>query len=283
MARITDIPVSKVAEVVGGAKDGQGRRRECVRVAVELGDGVDRGLALALKGALVPETASGLVHVGAMREGEPVRVNPDTDVALVVSADAGELARSWAAAFARAGVACALVVETAAELGEDGLPEGVGLVAASTGEAVAAKLAEWMAEACAKDIALAANFPFVRRAVAAKCVRGRSAQNAAVGLLPFDSGADLPVMAANQALMALDIAGAYGKDANLERLAEMAVVVAGALGSRGIARAACKALPGLGLVVKTGIAYAGTFAIGSALTARFELEQLTARTIPASS
>lgn len=271
MARISDIPVSKVAEVVAGARAGQGKRRECVRVTVELEEGIGADLAGALRQALVPETSSGLVHVGLVRAGERLRVNPDADVAIVACAGEGGPGPAMARAFSSAGVPCALLVETAVEApGQDELGE-VAVVAAATPEALVAKLADWMAGACERDIALAANFPFVRRSVAMRCVRERGAQNAAVGLLPFGSGADMPVMAANQALMALDVAGAYGDGVTGELLCELGLMIAGAFVSRGVARAACRALPGLGLIVRPAVAYGGTAAMGMGLVARREL------------
>ena len=87
------------------------------------------------------------------------------------------------------------------------------------------------------------------------------------------SGADLPIMAANQALMALDISGAYGRGADAERLGEVAVVLALALSSRSLARRLCAVLPGLGLLIKAGIAYGGTYCLGEALVLRLELAE----------
>ena len=273
MAGINNIPFAKVGEFIGGAREGQRRRRECVRVAVELEDGAPRELALALKGALMPETASGLVHVGAIRAGVAVRVNPDADVAVIVAAGPSGPGASVARAFRRAGVPCVIVVESSLDApGGEGL-EGTALVSAASTDALLAKLASWMADACGRDIALAANFPFCRRAVAERCVRERSAQNAVVGLGPLGSGADLPIMAANQALMALDISGAYGRGADAERLGEVAVVLALALSSRSLARRLCAVLPGLGLLIKAGIAYGGTYCLGEALVLRLELAE----------
>ena len=272
MARLRNVPLSGVADVVGGAREAERRRRACVRVAVELDAGAPRDLVLAVKEALVPRSASGLVHVAAIDAAHPLRVNPDADLALVVAGDCGGAVPGVARAFRDAGVPCAIVVESALDAPSGEGLEGVAVVAAASSSALMAKLAAWMADSCVSDIALAANFPFCRHAVAAACVSRRSAQNGAVALLPLGSGADLPVMAVNEVLMALDLAGAYGHGASAERLAEAGAVIVGAYASRALARRAGASLPGLGVLVRAGVAYAATSAMGRALMARFELE-----------
>lgn len=268
MAGSRGIPVGRVAEVLGGIRSGQARRHECVRVAIEVEPGAPRELVSALREAFVPETATGLVHVGKVSQGALVRVNPDTDVAVVVAGEHGASA-PVARAFASSGVPCALVVESSVDAPEGDAPASAGyaLVAAASPEALLDKLAGWLAESCGKDIALAANFPFTRDAVALRCVRQRSAQNAVVGLIPFGSGADLPIMVGNQVLMALDVAGSYGKGADSGRLAEVGCVVGGAFASRALSRRLTRALPVLGPIVKPAVAYAATFAMGRLLMA----------------
>ena len=83
----------------------------------------------------------------------------------------------------------------------------------------------------------------------------------------------MPLLTANQALMALDVAGAHGRGANAERVADIAFVVASAFACRGIARYLSENLPGLGLLVRPAVAFGGTAAVGRALIARFEAEK----------
>ena len=78
-------------------------------------------------------------------------------------------------------------------------------------------------------------------------------------------------MAANEALMAIDIAGVYGQGAGVARFAEVACVVGAAFASREAARRLSRSLPGLGAAVKAGVAYGATLAMGRALVLRFEM------------
>ena len=274
--RFSDIPVSRVRDVAEGARASEARRRSCVRVAIELEEGAPDDLACALRDALMPETASGLVHVGRVREGAVLRVNPDCDLAIVVAGTSGAAA-GVARAFSRVGVPCAVVVETSVEAPELAGTPGVALVSAASPEVLLPKLASWMADSCRADVALAANFPLCRRAVAERCIRERSAQGAAGGLLPLSGGADMPVLAAGQTLMALDLAGAYGHGPSADRLADVAAVIFAGLASRAVARRVSRVLPGLGWLARGAVAYAGTAAIGWALVCRHEAQDFVER------
>lgn len=276
MARFSDIPFSRVRDVAEGARASEARRRSCVRVAIELEEGAPDDLAYALRDALMPETASGLVHVGRVREGAVLRVSPDCDLAIVVAGTSGAAA-GVARAFSRVGVPCAVVVETSVEAPELAGTPGVALVSAASPEVLLPKLASWMADSCRADVALAANFPLCRRAVAERCIRERSAQGAAVGLLPLSGGADMPVLAAGQTLMALDLAGAYGHGPSADRLADVAAVIFAGLASRAVARRVSRVLPGLGWLVRGAVAYGGTAAIGWALVCRHEVQDFVER------
>ncbi|WP_293817750.1 hypothetical protein [uncultured Parolsenella sp.] len=276
MARFSDIPFSRVRDVAEGARASEARRRSCVRVAIELEEGAPDDLAYALRDALMPETASGLVHVGRVRKGAVLRVSPDCDLAIVVAGTSGAAA-GVARAFSRVGVPCAVVVETSVEAPELAGTPGVALVSAASPEVLLPKLASWMADSCRADVALAANFPLCRRAVAERCIRERSAQGAAVGLLPLSGGADMPVLAAGQTLMALDLAGAYGHGPSADRLADVAAVIFAGLASRAVARRVSRVLPGLGWLVRGAVAYGGTAAIGWALVCRHEVQDFVER------
>ncbi|WP_154053263.1 hypothetical protein [Olsenella uli] len=276
MARFSDIPFSQVRDAAEGARASEARRRSCVRVAIELEEGAPDDLAFALRDALMPETASGLVHVGRVRKGAVLRVSPDCDLAIVVAGTSGAAA-GVARAFSRVGVPCAVVVETSVEAPELAGTPGVALVSAASPEVLLPKLASWMADSCRADVALAANFPLCRRAVAERCIRERSAQGAAVGLLPLTGGADMPVLAAGQTLMALDLAGAYGHGPSADRLADVAAVIFAGLASRAVARRVSRVLPGLSWLVRGAVAYGGTAAIGWALVCRHEVQDFVER------
>ena len=153
--------------------------------------------------------------------------------------------------------------------------------AASTGEPVEltpelaaeldARMGRWVVAVCReKRLAMSIAFPFMRRSLATDAVQATSLQNAGIGLVPIIPGADLPIMTLNQAKMVLQIAAAYGQEMNKGRAKELAVVLGGAYICRVIARELAEFVPVLGFIIKPGIAYGGTAAIGYAAIEYFE-------------
>lgn len=121
-----------------------------------------------------------------------------------------------------------------------------------------------------KRLAYAIAFPFVRRPLAREAVTSTAAQNAGIGLVSFIPGADLPIMTLNQAKMVLQIAAAYGQEINKNRLKELAAVIGGAYLCRTLARELVEFVPVLGFLMKSGVAYGGTAAMGYAAIEYFE-------------
>ena len=121
-----------------------------------------------------------------------------------------------------------------------------------------------------KRLAFALCFPFVRRPLALECVNATSVQNAGIGAVMFIPGADMPIMTANQAKMLLQIAAAYGQKMGPERIKELAGVVGGAFALRAVARQALSVVPIGGWIIKGGIGYMGTQAMGRAAIVYFE-------------
>jgi uncharacterized protein (DUF697 family) len=119
-------------------------------------------------------------------------------------------------------------------------------------------------------MALAHNFPFMRRAAAEAAVRATAWQNALIGTVGFLPGADMPVMTANQIKMLLRIAAAYGEPLGAERIKELLPIVGGGFAFRAAARQLVGVVPVLGWAVKGGIGYSGTLAMGKAAIAYFE-------------
>ena len=81
----------------------------------------------------------------------------------------------------------------------------------------------------------------------------------------------MPIMTANQAKLALDIAAVYGQDLSAWRVPELAAVVGGGFAYRAAARQLLGLIPGIGVAIKAGMGYAGTLTTGVALRARFEM------------
>jgi uncharacterized protein (DUF697 family) len=145
------------------------------------------------------------------------------------------------------------------------------VVAVAPGETLPiAEIAERVAErADETGHQLAARLPALRPAVVESIVKGFSVQNGVLGVAIFIPGADFPVLTLNQIRMVLRIAAAYGEELDRQSALEVLSVVGVGLGFRAVSRQLAAVVPGLGWVVKGGIAYAGTRAIGEAAAAFF--------------
>lgn len=271
MASIKDIPFTQFKNVADGFKANEAARRSCVRIAVVLDGEVDKTLATTIKGALMPKTATGLINVSRLGAGDTLRINPDCDLAIILSGSAGQ-AVAAARSYAGCKVPCAIVVESSVEVVVDELPQGVELICAAGPATLLAKLGSWMVRSCSADLALATNFDFIRAQVSDSVISERAAQNAIIGVLPFGNSADMPVMAANQFLMSLDLGSAHGRGGTTERAATGAGIVASSFASRALARSLMKKLPGLGWVVRGAVGYAATWGIGKALTTSYVVQ-----------
>lgn len=212
--------------------------------------------------------------------------HPTDDVAVIV-AGTGAAAGPAAAAIREVGVPVMVValdpaaVAAAAVEAGCAVPDGDIVSAGAGGEgaelddeaasALDERMGRWVVSACrAKRLAFAIAFPFMRRALAKDAVQTTALENAGVGLVPIIPGADLPIMTLNQAKMALQIAAAYGQSMDKNRLKELAIVVGGAYVSRGLVRRLVAAVPVLGFVFKTSVAYGTTAAVGYAIIEYFE-------------
>ena len=214
--------------------------------------------------------------------------HPIDDVAVIAAGSSG-LAGASAAAIRAVGVpvmvATLTPVKTSAAAVKAGSPIPDGDVVSpfendeelsvdwddSVAAALDDRMGRWIVSTCrAKRLAFAVAFPFMRRPLAKDSVQLTAIENAGIGLIPIIPGADLPIMTLNQAKMALQIAAAYGKEMDKNRLKELAIVVAGAYVSRGLARRLIAAVPVLGFVFKTGVAYGTTTAVGYAIIEYFE-------------
>lgn len=252
--------VSRILEVATAGRESLRAADEDLLIRVHVDPACPRSVALAVKEGLVPTKGSARVQVRSLTlmPGDET----DCDLVLVLSGADGEPAAKMARAYAKAGVPCGIVVESALDLPNLGLPDDeaslVGCVAASSAESLLPKLAVWMVSATDKGVALAATFPFCRKAEVEALVFQCALENAAIGAVALVPGSDFPLMTANQAKLAFDIAGAYGAGLSPERALELAGVVAAGLGYRTLARTFAGLVPGFGWVVKAGIAYAGT-------------------------
>jgi uncharacterized protein (DUF697 family) len=124
-----------------------------------------------------------------------------------------------------------------------------------------------------KATGLAARLPVLRRPVCNSIVAKVARKNGIISVLVFIPGADLPLLAANQVRMLLQIDQAYGLD--LEpgaRIPEIIATVGAGFGLRMVARELLDLIPFWGWVIKGAVAYAGTRALGEAAIRRLELQ-----------
>ena len=217
--------------------------------------------------------------------------HPADDMAVVV-AGASDSVGAQAAAIRAVGVPVMVVttlpeiVAGLAEASGNGIPDGDLVYPIVEGATLASepyvldnemraaldeRMGRWIVAACRdKRLAYALAFPFVRRPLANDAVFSTCMQNAAIGLVPIIPGADLPVMTLNQAKMVLQIAAAYDQEMGMERAKEILAVVGGAFACRSIARNLLEFVPVLGFVIRPGVAYGGTAAIGYAIIEYFD-------------
>lgn len=124
---------------------------------------------------------------------------------------------------------------------------------------------------------LAARIPLLRDAVCEELVETYARRHALVAAAVFVPGADFPVITLGQARMVLRLAAAHGVEVGNERLPEVLAVVGGGFAFRGLARRAAGAVPGVGAVVRAGVAYGGTRAVGEAAVRYFASRTADAR------
>ncbi len=248
-------------------------RDQPVRVVALVEEDAPVLLVDVLKEALRPRTTTAMVDVGVIEDRSPGLGETPPDVVILAVGSAGAGAGAVVAeARDRAVPIVALVA--AQEMGDVDLRLGQptsDVVVGADGSALLEGLAIWMADRMShKRLALAANFPFTRRAIAEESVKTTAWQNALVGTVTIIPGADMPIMTANQAKMILRIAAAYGERISVDRVKELAVVVGGGFTLRAVARQGLTLLPGFGWAVKGGVAYSGTVAMGKAAIKYFE-------------
>ena len=244
-----------------------------------------------VRGAFASSSATVRMTISYCRVGEPFVPVPIDDMAVLVAGVTDKVGE-WAEQIRAVGVPVMVVttmpgiVGGIAQIEGHAIPEG-DLVYPKVEDATIAdepfaldkelsaalddRMGRWIVAACReKRLAMSIALPFVRRPLANDAVQTTALQNAAIGLVPFIPGADLPLMTLNQAKMVLQIAAAYGQAMGKERIKEIVGVVGGAFAFRTLARGLLEFIPILGFLIRPGIGYAGTTAIGFAVIEYFE-------------
>lgn len=270
---MANLPVDVRALMNTGAKLLE-QRDLPVRIAVLVEIDAPDALLEAVREGFRPRTVKALVDVEVIEPGTVMRVDSTADAAILLVGGGGADVGPTLADLRRRSIPAAAVAlrdepVVLSKLIEH--PVEDVLVGQDAGELLHGPVADWvMRRLPGKHTAVAHNFEFVRRAVSREAVKSTAWQNAAIGGISIIPGADMPLMTLNQGKMLLQIAAAYGQQLGGERIKELAAVVGGGFLFRAFARQALTLVPGFGWVVKAGIGYSGTLAMGNAAIAYFE-------------
>ncbi|HSK47772.1 MAG TPA: hypothetical protein VLA05_07200 [Coriobacteriia bacterium] len=247
-------------------------REKPIRIAVLVDADAPQVAVDAMKAALMPQSGNAFLHVEPVVAGEVLEVESSADAVIGLTGPGATLAQSLQRSRDRSIPTVALALESDRDAVAYRLSHPIlDTIAEEDPDDLIEKLGSWLAEKVqGKRVALAANFAFVRRAVAEESVKSTAFQNGVIGGVVILPGADLPLMTANQAKMVMQIAAAYGEPLGAERVKELATVIGGAFALRAIARQFVGLVPGFGWAIKAGIGYSGTLAVGYAAIEYFE-------------
>lgn len=285
---MTKVPIAEIRGVLGARKDAAEAGKLEVRACVMVCEGAPVALARALKEALRPNTPGARVHVEGFRaESGRQQVNALSDFAVVVAGGvegAGACASLWRDYATIAVPACVVGSTPSLETGQairnallaEGVSEDDCLVGLDTASVVDA-LGAWLVASLSDDTLQAAyaGFSCCRGAQARMLVREAAVRNALaalLGLLP-GSSADRIVMTAEQARMAVRLAGLYKRPLDSRLVRDLVPVLAAAPAWRALSRTLSRRLPLPGLLVRAAVGAGGTLAVGTTLTRAFSAGQ----------
>ncbi len=264
----------RVTDLIRSGSQISKERERPVRVAILVEPDAPDALIDVVRDRFKPYTSNARLQIEVAEPDLRVGFASDTDFVLgLVGSGAAGIAPSLEEARERAIPAVAIGLayhhDTVAERARH--PYADSVADSEPERAVDVELAAWLVERIAsKRIALAHNFPFVRKDVAEESVKATAMQNALIGAVIIIPGADMPLMTLNQGKMLLQIAAAYGEHLGAERVKELAAIVGGGVAFRAVARQLLVVVPGFGWAVKGVVAYGGTLAMGRAAIAYFE-------------
>jgi hypothetical protein len=220
----------------------------------------------------MPQTPYGLVHVERLSGGEAIRVHPDANAVVIISANPGELELNAARAWASCEVPVAVVglSQEALQEGQNSQLIGVTYLAPTHAGGEVKALAHWLVEQVPTLVALAATFPCCRPQAASRLTRAAAASNAAVGAIDLIKGADFPVMLVTECKLAFDMAAVYAAPTSRTAVPELVLAAATGLLSRGLYRQAVRLIPAAPWLARGAVAGATTMGLGTAFKARHE-------------
>jgi uncharacterized protein (DUF697 family) len=265
------IPIN-VRDITSTGSELREDREQPIRIAVFVDIDADDALVAAIQQALVPQTAFARLRIEAVEPGFELTPDSHADAVIALAGSTRELSASLAASRDQ------FVPTAVVTISDDRTGVAARLahpltdtIAAEDAEDAIHHLGAWLVDRVShKKLALAANFAFMRRAVAEDAIKATALQNAGIGAIAILPGADMPLMTANQIKMVLQIAAAFGEPLGAERIKELAAVVGGAFVLRTVARQFVGLVPGFGWAIKGGIGYSATLAMGYAAVEYFE-------------
>ena len=269
---ITAVPANAI-EVYEGSQDAEGERTERVRVRIMVEPHVPQERVAPIKEAFDPLQQSGEVRVMPLERDIHERWN-HVDAVVLMPNRSIDLAGLIATDAACRGIPVAIIIGENDEKPDMDLPFGAGaivkVVRHREREKTLKSLARWlMRSSSGNTIGLAANFEFCRSEASTELARTIALENALLGALNFIPGSHMPIMTANQARLALDIAAAHGHAPEVARIPDIAAVIVAGFGYRFVGQVLTKILP-IGWIAQAAVGYAGTITTGMLMTSRIE-------------
>ncbi len=117
---------------------------------------------------------------------------------------------------------------------------------------------------------LAARLPALRDVVVESVIETAARRNGVIAAAIWIPGADMPLLTAVEMRMVLQIGACYGVEIGTDRALELLGLLGAGFGMRAVARELLDVVPIAGWVIKGGVAYTGTRAIGRAAVEYFE-------------
>lgn len=261
------VNISDIAGIFDAARDAHSNSREGFLLHVLVAHDAPRDAVCAVKNVLVPQNVLADIEVRRLDAYRSLRP-AFADAVIIFSGSNQELIAQAARTYAASGTPCALLASSSLEAPDaekcavaDGAP--VSLIAAAEPEVLVKGLARWLVDATPKGIAVAAAFPFARRAEARALVNDCASSNSTLVLLGVTPGAEMSFLTAKQVMLSLDLAAAFGCTSLPVRVTASALVVAAGFAWRGVARLVSRdQMQIFARLVRAGIATGGTMISG---------------------
>ena len=268
-----DLPVD-IKSVLEAAKSVEEARNVPVGVCVIVDETAPESLLDTVEELLAPQSPGADVMYDALCQGK--HSYGDATDFVVLLAGSNRRVGWFADAIRAEGIPVAVVAASAdfvaqrAKEAGNPIPDG-DVLDGSDKEGLAEALGRWLiAVGRKKKLAVAQAFACARRPLAEESIKATALQNAGVGAVDIIPGADMPVMTLNQVKMLLQIAAAYGEPMDMGRVKELAAVVGGGFVARTLAREILGRVPVAGILIRGGIGYTMTIAMGYAALNYFE-------------